>query len=244
MSEIFNLSREKIDFLNNNGLLKIYIEKKLICKYANKLDYSEAKEKAILDKFYKDQDLGNSEKIADYIKKKDFLDKEELKQKLLIQNKLEEYSVQTFEDASMSFFYDNKANLDKFFFSIIRVIDPDLALELYFRIDSNECDFSKIAKVYSKGFEKHMGGFIGPTTLSNLNPVLGSKLKSVSVGFLTEPFKLEKYWIILRLEKLVPAKFDNITKTQICRDLLNQSIKKETLLIFKKLVNNKNQSCT
>ena len=118
MSEIFNLPKEKIGFLNDNDLLKIYIEKKLIYKYANKLDYSDAEEKVILDKFYKDQNLSNTQKIADYLIKKDFLDIEELKQKLLIQNKLEEYSVQTFEDASMSFFYDNKANLDKFFFSI------------------------------------------------------------------------------------------------------------------------------
>ena len=237
MSEIFNLSKEKIDFLNDNGLLKIYIEKKLINEYVNKLDYSEAKENEILDKFYKDQNLSNSEKIANYVRRNYLLDQQELNQMLLMQNKLDEYSVQTFEDASILFFYDNKANLDKFFFSIIRVGDPDLALELYFRIESNECDFSKIAKLYSKGFEKDMSGFIGPTTLANLHPVLAAKLKSVSIGYLSEPFKLEKFWIILRLEKLVPAKFDYTTKKQICRDVYNKSLKKETMVIFKKLVN-------
>ena len=154
MKDILKIPKETINFLKENDLLKLYIQKKIIYQYTNKLDYSEAKERAIKNKFYKDNNLESQKKLAEYIINQDLLDKEELNQKLIIQSKLSEYAIQNFEDASKSFFYDNKAYLDKYFFNILRLSDHDLAMELYFRIDSNESDFSNIARLYSEGYER------------------------------------------------------------------------------------------
>ena len=142
-----------------------------------------------------------------------------LKIKSLAENK--------FSDKANDHFLKRKNDLDMIVYSIIRMKEKQLALELYLRIDSEEEDFHSLAKKYSEGTEKLTKGIIGPIYTNQANQVLMNKLKSSRSGELIEPFQLEKWWIIMRLETFIPVEFTNTIKLQMCAELLDEYFSNE-----------------
>jgi parvulin-like peptidyl-prolyl isomerase len=107
-----------------------------------------------------------------------------------------------------AYFFHHKQKLDQVVYSVMRLRDMGIAQEIYFRIQAGEQSFSELATKYSDGFEAHTGGLIGPVGVDSLPPPLAKRLFSGQSGQLFMPFSWDKWFIVSRLEKIIPARLD------------------------------------
>ncbi len=105
-------------------------------------------------------------------------------------------------------FLQRKAEFDRVTYSLLRLLDAELASELYLQIKEGEASFSKLAAQFSGGPEKRTGGLLGPVPLSQPHPALAKLLQVSQPGQIWPPKQLEGWWVVVRLEKLQTATLD------------------------------------
>lgn len=132
---------------------------------------------------------------------------------------VEKFKNDTWGSKVESYFISRKANFDQAIFSLLRTPDGLLSQEIYFRIQEGEESFSELAQQYSKGPEANTGGVIGPVPLSNLNPTLAKILSISQPGQLWSPTRLEEWFVIVRLEKFLPAALDEAMRQRLLNEM-------------------------
>lgn len=115
-------------------------------------------------------------------------------------------------------FLRRKAEFDQVTYSQLRVLDAELASELYLQIKEGEASFSRVASRFSCGPEKDKGGLLGPVPLGQLHPALARLLQVSRVGQLWPPKPLEGWWLVVRLERLQPATLDMAMQERLLLD--------------------------
>ena len=115
-------------------------------------------------------------------------------------------------------FLQRKAEFDQVTYSFLRLLDGELAQELYLQIKEGEASFSDLASQFSGGPEKRTGGLLGPVPLSNPHPALSKLLQVSKPGQLWPPKQLEGWWVLVRLEKLQPATLDPALQERLLLD--------------------------
>jgi parvulin-like peptidyl-prolyl isomerase len=138
---------------------------------------------------------------------------------ILRELKVEKYKQKTWGDQVESYFLQNKRQLDRVVYSLIRSKDAGVAQELYFRIQEGETTFAELAKEYSEGAEAETGGLIGPVELNVPHPRISQMLSTAQRGQLIPPTRVGEWWIVLRLEKYLSAQLDDIMRQRIINDL-------------------------
>lgn len=108
-------------------------------------------------------------------------------------------------DDLQTIFLQRKAEFDQVTYSFLRLLDGELAQELYLKIKEGEASFDEMATQFSDGPEKRKDGRLGPVPLSELHPALAKLLQVSQPGRLWPPKKLDGWWVLVRLEKLQPA---------------------------------------
>jgi parvulin-like peptidyl-prolyl isomerase len=106
-------------------------------------------------------------------------------------------------------------------YSLIRTQEPGIAQELYFRIQEGEQSFADLAREYSQGSEAQTGGLIGPVELSVPHPVLAQMLRLSQPGQLCPPTRLGEWFLIVRLEKFIPAQLDASMRQRLLNECFN-----------------------
>jgi parvulin-like peptidyl-prolyl isomerase len=124
-------------------------------------------------------------------------------------------------------FLARKHQLDQVIYSLLRVEDASLARELYLRIAEGEADFAELAATYSKGPEQATRGIVGPVPLLQAHPVLAERLRTSRPGELQPPLAIEQWWLVLRLESLRSASFDNEMRQRMARELFEEWVDEE-----------------
>lgn len=132
--------------------------------------------------------------------------------------KIEKFKQTTWRHRLEAHFLQRKGKLDKVIYSLIRTQDADVTRELYFRIQAGEQSFGELAREYSQGPEAHTGGFIGPVKLSTLPPALAQRLLLSHPGQLSL-ISIEGWLMIVRLEKLIPARLDKFMRQKLLNEL-------------------------
>jgi len=94
-----------------------------------------------------------------------------------------------------------------------------IAQELYFRIQAKENSFADLAREYSLGPEAQTGGLVGPVELNALHPVMVQMLSSSQPGQILPPTRIAEWFVILRLEKFIPAQLDESMKARLLNEL-------------------------
>lgn len=117
-----------------------------------------------------------------------------------------------------SYFLQQKEQLDRVIYSMIRTQDEFLAQELYFRLHNNEDTFANLAKQYSMGPEAKLGGLVGPVVLDKLNGELAHILSISQPGQLWPVSQLGNYFIILRFEEQVPVEYDDAMEQRLLNE--------------------------
>lgn len=136
--------------------------------------------------------------------------------------KLDRFKSETFSSKVDSYFLQRKTQLDRAVYSLLRVKDPHLAQELFFRIQDGEATFTELVQQYSSGQEAEVGGLVGPQELSVPHPILAAKIRSLQPGQLSAPVQIAEWFVIIRLEKNLPSKLDSAMRARLTDELYEQ----------------------
>jgi parvulin-like peptidyl-prolyl isomerase len=147
---------------------------------------------------------------------------------------IEKFKQATWGHKIESYFLERKAQLDRVIYSLIRIQDPGIAQELYFRIREGEQSFAELARQYSQGSEAETGGLIGPVELSLPHPILAQMLRLSEPGQLCPPTRLGDWLVMVRLEKFIPAQLDTNMRQRLLNECfsswLNEQVKQHLVV--------------
>jgi parvulin-like peptidyl-prolyl isomerase len=141
--------------------------------------------------------------------------------------RLERYKQATWGPKLESYFLQRKAQLDRAIYGLIRLQDLGVAQELYFRISEGEQSFALLAREYSQGPEAQTGGLVGPAELGTLHPTLAKVLTVSQPEQLWAPMQLGSWWVIIRLEKFIPAQLDETMRQRLLAELFQNWLQEQ-----------------
>lgn len=147
------------------------------------------------------------------------LTQEQMYMLALREAKIAKFKEDSWGNQAESYFLERKVKLDRVLYSLIRTKDPSLAQELYFRLNDDGGSFADLARRYSEGQEAQTGGLIGPVELSVPHPMIGRMLSVSQPGQLWSPTPIGEWYVITRLEKFVPAQFDDAMRKRLIEEL-------------------------
>lgn len=145
------------------------------------------------------------------------------------QLKIEKFKQTTWGHTLESYFLKRKQQLDRVIYSLVRTRSWNVAQELYFRIESGEQSFAEIARQYSQGSEAETDGVIGPVELGVPHPSLAEKLITSQPGHLTAPVRLGEWVVVVRLEKLLPARLDDAMRQRLLQELFESWLREKVM---------------
>ncbi|MGF1487406.1 MAG: peptidylprolyl isomerase [Prochloraceae cyanobacterium] len=174
-------------------------------------------EKLALQQFCQQNQIPNPEQLEVW-RQKHWMSPEQLKARILQNLKLAKFKQNTWGPQLESEFLQHKTRLDRVIYSLIRTKDPGIAQELYFRLLDEENSFSDLAKTYSQGPEANTGGLVGPVEIGALHPQLGKILVNNKPGEIIPPLALGEWMVIARLDKTIPAQFDEGTSKRLLEE--------------------------
>lgn len=134
------------------------------------------------------------------------------------QFKIEKFKQITWEGDIESYFLQRKPQLDRVVYSLITTQDIGIAQELFFRIQEQEQTFAELAREYSQGPEAQTDGLVGPVELQTIHPSLAQILSLVQPQQLIPPTQIGDWILIVRLEKLLPAKLDRSLRQRLLNE--------------------------
>jgi parvulin-like peptidyl-prolyl isomerase len=126
-----------------------------------------------------------------------------------------------------SYFLQRKSHLDRAIYGLIRLQDLGIAQELYFRISEGEQSFALLAREYSQGPEAQTGGLVGPAELGTLHPTLAKVLSVSEPEQLWAPIQLGSWWVLIRLEKFIPAQLDQPMRQRLLDELFQNWLQEQ-----------------
>jgi len=124
-------------------------------------------------------------------------------------------------------FLERKNQLDQVVYSMLRLQDAGLCQELFLRVESGEASFDDLASQYAQGPERNTKGIVGPAPLSQPHPSLAERLRTGTPGLVMEPFRIGDWWLLVRLERLIPASFNEELALRLSQELLEEYLEQE-----------------
>ena len=226
MENIKCLNKSSIKLLNKYNLLKPLVKADLISSKISSIKFSEDDKNRLIEKFLIDNKIKEKKIFDDWVIKTHGSN-EKFEESFLNSHRFRVFCKQNFFHKTEERFLSTKNNLDKVVYSLIRVKDYFLATELYLQINERENDFGKLANQYSEGEEKHSHGVIGPVSLSQAHPRVVEILKSIKINEINQPVKVDKWYVIIRLDSLVESTLDETLKQQLAEEIFDELIENE-----------------
>ena len=162
----------------------------------------------------------NSDKELSRWMESEFLDKDQL------QKRSERFFVwlktceRRFRNQVLSLFLKRKAKLDRVVYSLHWVNEEALAHELFIRLKEQECSFEQLfCSLPNDRDEGLPSGKHGPVALEMLPEALANILRVSSQGQVWPPREAEGGWVILQLEEVQPAVFNQDLRQQFALEL-------------------------
>lgn len=122
--------------------------------------------------------------------------------------RLNEFQERLMGSNRASLYLRYKQKLDRVLYSLIRHSDLALVRHLYYAIEAGEMAFRDAARTYSEGVEAQTDGIVGPVDLATPHPEIAGRLLSMQPGALSEPFAVDGWHAIVRLEYRYDSEFD------------------------------------
>ncbi|MFO7628507.1 MAG: peptidylprolyl isomerase [Prochlorococcaceae cyanobacterium] len=212
--------------LQRHGLLLPLVEKELVADQVSEVVVEEEEAKQLLEAFLQHHQLADPARLEALIAEGQ-VDLEQLRWQSQLPHRIERYCEQHYAHQAETRFLQRKHHLDRVVYSLLRCKDPYLARELYLRIEEGEANFADLAAEYSQGHEKTTKGIVGPVPLNQAHPLLAERLRINPPGTLLEPFSIESWWLVVRLESFQSATFDAATRQQMARELFDEWMHEE-----------------
>jgi parvulin-like peptidyl-prolyl isomerase len=220
-------SAELIPLLRQYQMLPQLWREILTDKAIVSVQLSSTEQAIAIEKHYKKNQLINTTERQAYLQHYG-MSATQLEALAVRESKVEKFKLITWENKLESFFLAHKSQLDRVIYSILRTKEPELAQELYFRIQAQEQSFAECAAQYSQGIEAQTNGLIGPVELSVPHPKLAKMLSISQPGQLLPPTRLGEWFLVVRLEKFIPAVFDEAMRQKLLDELFKQWLNEQT----------------
>ena len=208
-SEYFlkDVDKEVISLLKKSNLLRPLIKSFLINNLIKDISLSKKEVNDEISNFYDKNSINDSNNLNKYI---EFygITEEDLRYQILLPLKILKFSKNMFQNKVDSYFLKRKESLDKYTYNVLRLDNHDLASELYFQLQEKESDFAKLSFEHSIDSNIFPNGVAGPTSLSRTHPKIVEILKTLTPGVIKEPFKVERWWLIICLIEKNQATLD------------------------------------
>lgn len=133
-----------------------------------------------------------------------------------------------FEPHARERFEQRKPALDRVVYRLLRVKEAGLARELWFRLREGEATFAELAPDYASGNEIHTEAIIGPSLFGAMHPGLAQMLRASREKELMKPFAVAEWFLIARVEKFLPAEFDDAAKNLMIEELTQLWLEERT----------------
>lgn len=212
------LAQELVPMLASYNLLPQFLQGVIIDQAIASIESTDEEIAIARQKFLEKHQLTTEEACHAWIKQRG-LSPNQLDEIALHDLKLEKYKTTTWGHQIESYFLQRKDKLDRVLYSLIRVQDAGLAQELYFRIHDDSQPFVELAREYSQGQEAQTGGLIGPVELNTPHPILARMLSISQPGQIWAPTRVGEWYVILRLEKFLPAKLDESMRQRLLNEM-------------------------
>jgi parvulin-like peptidyl-prolyl isomerase len=207
--------------LARHGLLRPFLRQQLLSEaLASELLSAEDRQQA-LEGFVRERRLGNGEELERY-RQEQLLSPEALAEQIEQPLRMRRHCDRLYRPKAEARFLDRKSQLDRVVYSLLRLSDGGLARELYLQLQEGEAHFADLAALHSEGPERGTRGIVGPVPLTQAHPQLVQRLSTGAPGVVQEPFRIERWWLVVRLESLSSASFDEAMAQQMAHELLEQ----------------------
>ena len=214
--------------LRRHGLLGPLLRRELVAEAVASVSLSDEQLQPQIGHYLRQNKLESPEALAAHLSDMGLLEAD-LRWQLDLPLRVQVAARERFLDQAEKHFLERKQALDQVTYSLIRVDDAFLARELYLQVINGESEFGDLAVRYGEGPEKDSRGIVGPKPLIQAHPHLRERLRSSRPGEVLEPFSVEQWWLLVRLEESRPATFSDAVATQMCVELFEQSINEETM---------------
>lgn len=209
-----------LPLLRRCGLMPTLVKEVVIDQAVAAISLTDEEMAGAVEQFMQAHQLGSDEQRDAFLQQRGLL-AADLETIALRDLKLRKFKLETWGNKVESYFLQRKNRLDRVLYSLIRTTEPGLAQELYFRIQDDGHPFTDLARQYSEGQEAQTGGLIGPVELSVPHPALARMLSISQPGQLWPPTRVGEWFVVVRLEKFLPAKFDDATRQRMLEELYN-----------------------
>tara|TARA_Y100001978_G_scaffold199788_1_gene214788 strand:- start:5216 stop:5938 length:723 start_codon:yes stop_codon:yes gene_type:complete len=227
------------------GLLKQVYKDEIIDESINKIKFPKDSEiKIIFDEWLKSNGINSNDGLNHWQKNRG-LSRDDLQNFIIRDWRWKMWCREKFEKEIPSYYLKRKPLLDLITYSLLRVKEESLALELYLRINEGEEDFRDLSKTFSEGPESKYGGKIGPVNVKHTHPILAKILLISEKNQLWLPKKIDEWWIIVRLEELINTELNENLAMMLAYELGENYLNNQSDMIhsnFLKGINNIKQN--
>jgi hypothetical protein len=136
--------------------------------------------------------------------------------------KLQEFKQDVWGAKLGSYYLSRKSQLDRIVCSVMQVENEETAQELFFRVQSGGKSFAELAFKYSQGAEARDGGKLGPIPVASLHPEIYRQILHLEPGQLSSLFIIDPFYMFVRLEELIPARFDDDLRGFLLNELFEK----------------------
>jgi len=185
---------------------------------------------AFQQRFLAQNGIDSAEKLQAWLEKAN-LSEEQASRNILEALQLETYKKQRFGSEVEKIFLDTKEQRDRVVYSLLRVKDQAAAQELHLRLEEGDATFTDLSQEHSAGPERETGGLIGPIVMGRLHPQLAELLRISKPGQLWHPMPIDDWWVIVRLDKKLPAQLDEAMEQQIREECFEEWLKQQLTVL-------------
>jgi len=217
------LSSDQVDLLARHHLLRPLLRQLVIADLTSDIPIADNDTVDVLESFKREHKIESEQQLETFLRAQ-LLQRADLEQQLLQPKRLQRYLADHYRPKAEARFLQRKNQLDRVVYSLLRLADSGLAQELFQRIEEGEADFAALAARYAQGPERATRGVVGPIPLMQAHPLLADRLRTSQPGVLIEPFALETWWLVVRLESVIPASLDEATAQTMSRELFDEAV--------------------
>jgi parvulin-like peptidyl-prolyl isomerase len=228
-------TEEIVPLLTQYQLLPQFLREVILDEAIASLEFTPYEQEAALERFYAQQQVSPTERQA-WLKRQ-HLTQEDVQRLAERATRIERFKYETWGNQLESHFLKRKASLDRVVYSLLRTKEQGLAQELYFRIQEGEQSFAEVAKQYSQGPEAQTQGIIGPVELNKPHPAIAKLLSIGQPGQLWPPIQIDEWFLIIRLERSLPAQLDDTMKQRLLQELFNEWLQNQINQVMPAVLN-------
>jgi len=212
--------------LRRHDLQRTLLQRQVIAEAVQGVAVSEEEREQLLNAYRQRFQLDSEELLEAHLQQR-CMGLEDLRWGLELPLRVQRHSEVCFGAKAEQRFLERKNSLDQVVYSLLRLQNGYLARELYLQIAEAENDFATLAGQHAEGPERTTRGIVGPVPLTQSHPVLAEKLRTSTPGTLLEPFQIEQWWLVVRLERYIPANFDETMAQRMNAEQFEQWVQEE-----------------